>query len=100
MTPVHLDWHEIQPSRQNRKPRRAALGDTTGKLRLGFRFQFAIQAQDFSVIEMRAMGGENRPEGTQNTRFPIDQRAVTIEGEDAKAGGIEHKKSATSRESN
>lgn len=53
-------------------------------------FEVAIKFQERGIINLLAVGRQDAVQGGKKARFPIDQRAVTIEGENLEAAEVKH----------
>ena len=57
---------------------------------LGFGFQFRVEAQEFGVGDGLAVGGENGAQRGEDSRLPVDERAVAVEGHQAELSEVQH----------
>src|ERR1700704_7016906 len=57
---------------------------------LGPNFEIPEELQQRGVINFLAVGPENAVQGRENSSFPIDQGAITVESQRSKAVEVEH----------
>src|SRR6476659_8708739 len=57
-------------------------------LRVGF--QFRVETQEFGVGNGFAVGGENGAECREDSRFPVNKRAIAVEGHEPELGEVQH----------
>ena len=58
---------------------------------LGELFEIAIHLEERGIVNIFPMRGKDAMKRREDSGFPVDERAVTIEGEDFEAGEIEHR---------
>jgi hypothetical protein len=57
---------------------------------LGALLKISVELEEGGVVYGFSVGGKNWTKRRKNSGLPIDQRAVTIEGQDFEAREIEH----------
>ena len=57
---------------------------------LGVGFEVAVEPQDRGVVRVSAVGRKNAVHTAENSILPVDESAVTIEGENFESAEVEH----------
>jgi lactam utilization protein B len=57
---------------------------------LGTGFEIPIELQDSGIVRVLAVGRKNAVQAAENSILPVNERAVTIEGENFKSVEVEH----------
>src|ERR1700688_2087375 len=66
---------------------------------LGASFEVAIKLEDRRISNVLAMRRQNAVHAAENSVFPIDERTVTIEGENSESAEVEHRGSISGAKS-
>src|SRR5258706_15292800 len=70
---------------------------------LGLRFKFTVELQDGGVRQGLSMSGEHAMKRRENSAFPVNQRAVAVEGDGGEGreihrGGVRPRRAEVSRD--
>ena len=57
---------------------------------LGLRFQLGVELEQREIADAFSVSRQRRAQGGEDARFPIDERSVTIEGDDPKASEVQN----------
>src|SRR5258706_3714960 len=56
----------------------------------GTLLEVSVEFEESSIVDLFPVGGENATKRREDSGFPVDQRSVTVEGENFEAGEVEH----------